>query len=154
MGTVTGFIPGEDLIGEYTVVHTPVLDGTSIVEASIVVPPTLIDRVTTKALTEEIDEWDPEETPESALETWIGRFATGELWDAGHKVSGWAGNMGLKVEGLDAIDQTRQLPFLRYNDSVPTYEPINADSEPQHFAVEQRFTPRIIGFLLDKQIIE
>ncbi len=152
MGVVTSQLSGPELTGDQLVVHTPILNEGQRLEAHILVTSGMIERVTDLAL-EGIDGWDAEETKEDAIESWVGRFATGELDDAGIQVSGWSANMGTKVNDVDAISPGRILPFLVHDRAQGAYWPVTAEKSPELLIIEGSFATRALAFMLEKQII-
>lgn len=153
MGVVEGFIAEGDLIGDSWVTHIPILDQGEKLQISALITGQLIARVTERAVTEVIDDYDPEESAESALESWIGRLSVDELFESGHTVSGWSSNGNINVAGIDDLDPARLLPFLWYDGGAPAYRPVSTDRYPELLAAEQRFTPRILGALANRGII-
>lgn len=134
------------------IINTPVYHDGFEFSAHILLLPTQIDRVTEKAL-RGIDGYAEEETKAGALETWVGRFATEEIYEHGLGIRGWSANLNMVVEHLDRIGLDRLLPFVLPS-TFGSFITSNYEDNPDVMDIENNFTPRAINFLLSKQIIE
>lgn len=154
MGTVTGYLIGSEIAGDQLVTHIPILHDGRTLQVDMLIGAGLASRVTEFALNEAIEDYEPEETPLATLNCWIGRFAIGELWDADlREATGWSSNYGCAIEGLEEIDASRELPHLEYDPDKGLYVPVERSSSPEAFKVERMFTPRVMGNLIQRNII-
>ena len=139
------------VVNNKMVVHTPVLFEHEAVDADILILPSLIDRVTDKVFSE-VDGYIPSDTKASAIESWLGRFATDELDENGIFVGGWRTNLNMAVRGSERIDPSRTLPFLVRSDDG-SLEVSSPEANPEVVEIERDFTPRAMAFLIEKSIV-